>query len=88
MILQFALSLFVSSFCYYIHLLISPNAPPAEWKRVLLVTAHPDDECMFFGPTLVRLLGAEVAKNGGLNGKTEKRKIKVLCLSTGVFKQF
>ncbi|BES94519.1 N-acetylglucosaminyl-phosphatidylinositol [Nesidiocoris tenuis] len=24
-------------------------------KRVLLVTAHPDDECMFFGPTILNL---------------------------------
>lgn len=24
-------------------------------KRVLIVTAHPDDECMFFGPTILSL---------------------------------
>ncbi|KAI9106012.1 putative deacetylase LmbE-like domain-containing protein [Phlyctochytrium arcticum] len=37
---------------------------------VLLVTAHPDDECMFFAPTILRLLeaGADVS---------------VLCLSQG-----
>lgn len=39
-------------------------------KRVLLVVAHPDDECMFFGPTIFRLCeqGAEV---------------HLLCLSNG-----
>lgn len=41
-------------------------------KRVLLVTAHPDDECMFFGPTIFRLCeqGADV---------------HLLCLSNGTF---
>lgn len=24
-------------------------------RRVLIVTAHPDDECMFFGPTILSL---------------------------------
>lgn len=39
-------------------------------KRVLLVIAHPDDECMFFGPTIFRLCeqGADVY---------------ILCLSMG-----
>ncbi|TPX68037.1 hypothetical protein SpCBS45565_g03337 [Spizellomyces sp. 'palustris'] len=50
-----------------------PLRPPLkQFNRlsVLLVTAHPDDECMFFGPTIVQLIehGAEVA---------------VLCLSSG-----
>lgn len=39
-------------------------------KRVLIVVAHPDDECMFFGPTIFRLCeqGADV---------------HLLCLSNG-----
>ncbi|XP_030040111.2 N-acetylglucosaminyl-phosphatidylinositol de-N-acetylase [Manduca sexta] len=39
-------------------------------RRVLVVVAHPDDECMFFGPTIFRLCeqGADV---------------HILCLSTG-----
>ncbi|XP_034828008.1 N-acetylglucosaminyl-phosphatidylinositol de-N-acetylase [Maniola hyperantus] len=50
-------------------------------KRVLLVIAHPDDECMFFGPTIFRLCeqGAEVyilcLSNGNYEGKgIERRK--------------
>lgn len=39
-------------------------------RRVLLVTAHPDDECMFFGPVIMKL-------------KQEKCQIYLLCLSTG-----
>ncbi|KAG4065075.1 hypothetical protein HA402_007472 [Bradysia odoriphaga] len=27
----------------------------AQYRRVLIVTAHPDDECMFFGPTILSL---------------------------------
>ncbi|XP_030648903.1 N-acetylglucosaminyl-phosphatidylinositol de-N-acetylase [Chanos chanos] len=38
--------------------------------RVLLVTAHPDDECMFFAPTIIRLVELNVS-------------ILVLCLSSG-----
>ncbi|XP_067866968.1 N-acetylglucosaminyl-phosphatidylinositol de-N-acetylase isoform X3 [Heterodontus francisci] len=38
----------------------------------LLVTAHPDDECMFFAPALLRLVGR------GLS-------VHLLCLSTGNF---
>ena len=38
--------------------------------RILLVTAHPDDECMFFTPTIV-----DFQKKGF--------KIDLLCLSTG-----
>lgn len=40
-------------------------------KRVLLVIAHPDDECMFFGPTV-------------LNFTTNKDcTLYLMCLSTG-----
>lgn len=39
--------------------------------RVLLVTAHPDDECMFFGPAIVAL------------SKTFDTRVYVVCLSPG-----
>ncbi|CAK1590303.1 unnamed protein product [Parnassius mnemosyne] len=48
-------------------------------KRVLIVTAHPDDECMFFGPTIFRLCeqGADVhilcLSNGNYDGKGDIR---------------
>lgn len=38
----------------------------------LIVTAHPDDEAMFFGPTIQRL-------------QREGTRIHVLCLSTGMW---
>lgn len=43
---------------------------PEHVSRVLLVTAHPDDECMFFGPTLIAL-------------KKKNCRIFVLCMSKG-----
>ena len=44
--------------------------PKSTPKRVLLVTAHPDDECMFFGPTIAHLI-------------REGHEVFILCLSTG-----
>lgn len=40
-------------------------------KRVLLVIAHPDDECMFFGPTVLNFTG------------NKNCTLYVMCLSTG-----
>lgn len=42
-------------------------------KRVLIVIAHPDDECMFFGPTIYKLT------------KNEDVQVYLLCLSTGKY---
>ncbi|CAG8496946.1 98_t:CDS:2 [Funneliformis mosseae] len=39
-------------------------------NKILLVISHPDDECMFFGPTLLSL-------------QNRKNQIHVLCLSIG-----
>lgn len=44
---------------------------PEHVSRVLLVTAHPDDECMFFGPTLIALR------------KRRNCRVFVLCMSRG-----
>lgn len=33
--------------------------PIRKGTRCLLVVAHPDDECMFFGPTILQLRAAE-----------------------------
>lgn len=40
-------------------------------KRVLLVIAHPDDECMFFGPTVLNFTGNKDCT------------LYLMCLSTG-----
>jgi len=43
---------------------------PCIGKRVLLLTAHPDDECMFFSPTILAL-------------SKQSKLVYSLCLSTG-----
>lgn len=42
-------------------------------KRVLIVIAHPDDECMFFGPTIYKLT------------RDDQTQLYLLCLSTGAY---
>lgn len=44
----------------------------ANETRALLVTAHPDDECMFFAPTILKLVESQAS-------------VYLLCLSTGRF---
>lgn len=44
--------------------------PVQATSRCLLLTAHPDDECMFFGPTIINLL------NSGC-------RLHLLCVTTG-----
>lgn len=50
---------------------LRPSKLPDNVSRVLLVTAHPDDECMFFGPTIIALK------------KRSNCRIFLLCLSSG-----
>lgn len=40
-------------------------------RRVLLITAHPDDECMFFGPAIQKL------------SKMDHVQLYLMCLSVG-----
>ncbi|KAL1922111.1 uncharacterized protein VTP21DRAFT_10753 [Calcarisporiella thermophila] len=58
----------LSSAIYLFHL-FSRRAPPITNARILIVTAHPDDECMFFGPAITAL--------------ARGNKIWGLCLSSG-----
>jgi len=45
-----------------------------QFRRVLIVTAHPDDECMFFGPTIL-----------SLTQRKDPCTVYLLCLSNGNF---
>lgn len=45
---------------------------PLKNKRICLLIAHPDDEAMFFAPTLLSLTRPETGNH-----------VKVLCLSAG-----
>ncbi|XP_048872882.1 N-acetylglucosaminyl-phosphatidylinositol de-N-acetylase [Brienomyrus brachyistius] len=46
------------------------NKLVSDGVRALLITAHPDDECMFFAPTILRLLELNAS-------------VHLLCLSSG-----
>ncbi|KAI0631047.1 LmbE-like protein [Trametes polyzona] len=50
-------------------------APPDEVSNILLLTAHPDDECMFFAPTLLGLLDG--------SGSYPRPNVHSICLSVG-----
>lgn len=75
-----AVGLLISSYAglSFLHFCTRRGAPCAvleKARRVLLLIAHPDDECMFFGPTVVGLLG-----RGG-----HPKRLFLVCLSTGKF---
>ena len=51
---------------------IPPVPPLLRNKRIILLTAHPDDESMFFSPTLQALTHPSLQNH-----------LKILCMSTG-----
>ncbi|KAM0247513.1 hypothetical protein ACHAQJ_009819 [Trichoderma viride] len=63
-------------------------------KNLLIVTAHPDDECLFFSPTILGILDRNRAINGGLLvmstgnndgiGETRKQELKGSCRALGI----
>lgn len=52
---------------------ITFNRDTRNSKRVMFVIAHPDDECMFFGPTILNYT------------KKENCEVYLMCLTTGTF---
>lgn len=53
---------------------MSTNFPSLSGKRIALLIAHPDDEAMFFAPTLLALTKEELGNH-----------VMILCLSSGMF---
>uniref|UniRef100_A0A1B6LIQ9 N-acetylglucosaminylphosphatidylinositol deacetylase n=1 Tax=Graphocephala atropunctata TaxID=36148 RepID=A0A1B6LIQ9_9HEMI len=60
-------------------------------KRVLVITAHPDDECMFFGPVIVRLVKSKcsvyvlcLSCGDASNGQLRKKELWDSCQSLGI----
>ena len=90
--------LIILTFCLTFYALIA-NAKRKEIKtakRVLLVTCHPDDECMFFGPTVLSLtknpsvsLFLLCMSNGDYRreGQTRKRELYRACELLGIEEQ-
>lgn len=53
----------------------------SKGSRILLLTAHPDDEAMFFSPTILALLSTQLKLE---KHNTSKFEIFLLCLSKGI----
>jgi N-acetylglucosaminylphosphatidylinositol deacetylase len=51
---------------------VQARFPTLQNKRICLLIAHPDDEAMFFAPTVLALTRPETGNH-----------VKILCLSTG-----
>lgn len=49
-------------------------------KHVMFVVAHPDDECMFFGPAITALTKPSSSDS---NSRKKAKNIYLLCLSDG-----
>ncbi|TEA19956.1 N-acetylglucosaminyl-phosphatidylinositol de-N-acetylase [Colletotrichum sidae] len=58
----------------YIYLVpfATPRLPTLENKRIVLLIAHPDDEAMFFAPSVLALAQPDTGNH-----------VKILCLSSG-----
>ena len=52
--------------------LVRSRFPALRNRRICLLIAHPDDEAMFFAPTVLALTRPETGNH-----------VKILCLSTG-----
>jgi len=52
---------------------VTMRFPTLQNKRICLLIAHPDDEAMFFAPTVLALTRPETGNH-----------VKILCLSSGM----
>jgi N-acetylglucosaminylphosphatidylinositol deacetylase len=69
--LLFSFLVVVSSWLYTASI-TKTKFPRLRNKRICLLIAHPDDEAMFFAPTLLALTQPELGNH-----------VKILCLSSG-----
>ncbi|KAK4238976.1 hypothetical protein C8A03DRAFT_14601 [Achaetomium macrosporum] len=75
--------------------ILSPQLLAA--KNLLIVTAHPDDECLFFSPSILGVLDRNKAITGGLLvmstgnnyglGETRRQELQGSCQALGIHSQ-
>ena len=53
---------------------VTTRFPALRNKRICILIAHPDDEAMFFSPTVMALARPDTGNH-----------VKILCLSSGMF---
>jgi N-acetylglucosaminylphosphatidylinositol deacetylase len=63
--------LFIACWLYTVSI-ANTKFPTLRNKRICLLIAHPDDEAMFFAPSLLALTRPELGNH-----------VKILCLSSG-----
>lgn len=94
---SYQIVLIVSCFSAVLSHYASYTYPPSYFTsssqnplNILVLTAHPDDECMFFAPTILALTGSSArdvpdASSSVLTdgGQEQHRKVFSLCLSSG-----
>ncbi|KAI0262546.1 LmbE-like protein [Gloeopeniophorella convolvens] len=89
-----AIYIFLASIPLFLSLFLQPWHPddvfPPQYThdlssppRILLVTAHPDDETFFFGPTLTSLLPDSVDGASSKSVSDSSSQVYSLCLSVG-----
>lgn len=57
---------------YYTSYVVRSSLPVLRNKAIILLIAHPDDEAMFFAPTVLALTRPDLGNH-----------LKILCLSDG-----
>ncbi|KAK3691983.1 putative deacetylase LmbE-like domain-containing protein [Podospora appendiculata] len=66
------LAIIIPSLYIYTASVVATRFPTLQNKRICLLIAHPDDEAMFFAPTVLALTRPETGNH-----------VKILCLSSG-----
>lgn len=66
-----------------LHDALLPKDSHTSSAGVLLLTAHPDDECFFFGPTLTALLSQDNQPGTNDDPSSVAPRVYSLCLSVG-----
>ena len=72
--LALAIPIILATAWLYTAQITQTSLPTPHNKRICLLIAHPDDEAMFFSPTLLALTAPETGNH-----------LKILCLSSGSF---
>ena len=70
--LYLAIPILISTGWLYTAQITRSSFPILRGKRICLLIAHPDDEAMFFSPTVLALTAPEAGNH-----------VKILCLSSG-----
>lgn len=68
-----ALAVILPGLYTYLASVAQTSWPALKNKRICLLIAHPDDEAMFFSPTVLALTRPGMGNH-----------VKILCLSTGM----